>query len=78
MDSVLKASNGHFAFRRDFRNAKHLSVVLTNTVSIDDFCKQRRREIHLYIYGYRKRKSELVSCFTTFVPNSRKENKVTY
>ena len=72
------ASNGHFVFRWDFRNAKHLSVVLTNTVLIDDFCKQRRREIHLYIYGYRKRKSELVSCFTTFVPNSRKENKVTY
>lgn len=72
------ASNGHFVFRWDFRNAKHLSVVLTNTVLIDDFCKQRRREIHLYIYGYRKRKSKLVSCFTTFVPNSRKENKVTY
>lgn len=78
MVSVLMASNGHFDFRWDFRNAKHLSVVLTNTVLIDDFCKQRRREIHLYIYGYRKRKSELVSCFTTFVPNSRKENKVTY
>ena len=78
MVSVLIASNGHFDFRWDFRNAKHLSVVLTNTVLIDDFCKQRRREIHLYIYGYRKRKSELVSCFTTFVPNSRKENKVTY
>ena len=78
MVSVLMASNGHFVFRGDFRNAKHLSVVLTNTVLIDDFCKQRRREIHLYIYGYRKRKSKLVSCFTTFVPNSRKENKVTY
>lgn len=78
MVSVLMASNGHFDFRWDFRNAKHLSVVLTNTVLIDDFCKQRRREIHLYIYGYRKRKSKLVSCFTTFVPNSRKENKVTY
>ena len=72
------ASNGHFVFRWDFRNAKHLSVVLTNTVLVDDFCKQRRREIHLYIYGYRKRKSKLESCFTTFVPNSRKENKVTY
>lgn len=56
MDSVLMASNGHFVFRWDFRNAKHLSVVLTNTVLIDDFCKQRRREIHLYIYGYRKEK----------------------
>lgn len=78
MVSVFMASNGHFVFRWDFRNAKHLSIVLTNTASIDDFCKQRRREIHLYIYGYRKRKSELVSCFTTFVPNSRKENKVTY
>ena len=78
MVSVMMASNGHFVFRWDFRNAKHLSIVLTNTVSIDDFCKQRRREIHLYIYGYRKRKSKLVSCFTTFVPNSRKENKVTY
>ena len=72
------ASNGHFVFRWDFRNAKHLSVVLTYTVLVDAFCKQRRREIHLYIYGYRKRKSKLVSCFTTFVPNSRKENKVTY
>ena len=78
MVSVLIASNGHFDFRWDFRNAKHLSVVLTKTVLIDDFCKQRRREIHLYIYGYRKRKSKIVSCFTTFVPNSRKENKVTY
>ena len=78
MNSVLMASKGHFVFRWDFQNAKHLSVVLTNTVLIDDFCKQRRREIHLYIYGYRKRKSELVSCFITFVPNSRKENKVTY